>query len=151
MPKESKNINIYILNILTFFSLFKQAFLYSLYLDKWNPQLLPSYIQNYYMKYNDPEKSINLHYMVVDPENVYSDSKPELNYDKISVIYYTHKINIYVVNINIYSIQQNKNIPKEQKIVLVILFFAKNDENMCSSAAVLAICPLKNTQALREP
>ena len=77
------------------------------------------------MKYNDPEKSINLHYMVIDPENVFSDSKPELNYDKISVIYYTHKINIYVVNINIYSIQQNKNIPKEQKIVLVIIFLQK--------------------------
>jgi len=137
LPKESKNINIYILNILTFFSLFKQAFLYSLYLDKWNPQLLPSYIQNYYMKYNDPEKSINLHYMVIDPENVFSDSKPELNYDKISVIYYTHKINIYVVNINIYSIQQNKNIPKEQKIVLVIIFFAKNDENKIRKELVM--------------
>ena len=89
------------------------------------------------MKYNDPEKSINLHYMVIDPENVFSDSKPELNYDKISVIYYTHKINIYVVNINIYSIQQNKNIPKEQKIVLVIIFFAKNDESKIRKELVM--------------
>ena len=137
MPKESKNINIYILNILTFFSLFKQAFLYSLYLDKWNPQLLPSYIQNYYMKYNDPEKLINLHYMVIDPENVFSDSKPELNYDKISVIYYTHKINIYVVYINISSVSQNKMPPKEQKIVLVIIFFAKYDENKIRKELVM--------------
>ena len=75
--------------------------------------------------------------MVIDPENVFSDSKPELNYDKISVIYYTHKINIYVVNINIYSIQQNKNIPKEQKIVLVIIFFTKNDESKIRKELVM--------------
>jgi len=75
--------------------------------------------------------------MVIDPENIFSDSKPDLDYDRISIIYNTHKINIYVVFINIVSIQQNNNLPKEQKIVLVILFFAKNDENKIRKELVM--------------
>ena len=75
--------------------------------------------------------------MVIDPENIFSDSKPDLDYDRISIIYNTHKINIYVVFINIVSIQQNDNLPKEQKIVLVILFFAKNDENKIRKELVM--------------
>ena len=39
--------------------------------------------------------------MVIDPEHIYSETKPELDYDKIRVIYNTHKINIYVIFINI--------------------------------------------------
>lgn len=89
----------------------------------------PFYIQNYYLKHNDPEKAINLHYMVIDPENIFKETKPELDNDKIALIYNTHKINIYVIFINIFSIPHDKIISKEQKIVLVIIFFAKNDEN----------------------
>ena len=135
--KRTKSTNIYLLNIFTFFTLFKPTFLYSLYLDNWNPQLFPFYIQNYYIKHNDPEKSINLHYMVIDPENIFSESKPDLDYDRISIIYNTHKINIYVVFINVSTIQQNNNLPKEHKIVLVILFFAKNDENKIRKELVM--------------
>ena len=75
--------------------------------------------------------------MVIDPENIFSDSKPDLDYDRISIIYNTHKINIYVVFINISTIQQNNNLPKEHKIVLVILFFAKNDENKIRKELVM--------------
>ena len=75
--------------------------------------------------------------MVIDPENIFSDSKPDLDYDRISVIYNTHKINIYVLFINIFSIQQNNNLPKEQKMVLVLLFFAKNDESRIRKELVM--------------
>jgi hypothetical protein len=67
--------------------------------------------------------------MVIDPEHIYSETKPELDYDKIRVIYNTHKINIYVIFINISPFSQNKIPMKEQKIVLVIIFFQQYDEN----------------------
>ena len=129
MSKIPKIRNIYFLNTLTLLTLFKTTHLFSLYLDSWNSQLLPYYIQNYYLKHNDNEKNINLHYMVIDPENIYSETKPELDYDKIRVIYNTHKINIYVIFINISPFSQNKIPMKEQKIVLVIIFFQQYDEN----------------------
>ena len=129
MSKIPKIRNIYFLNTLTLLTLFKTTHLFSLYLDSWNSQLLPYYIQNYYLKHNDNEKNINLHYMVIDPEHIYSETKPELDYDKIRVIYNTHKINIYVIFINISPFSQNKIPMKEQKIVLVIIFFQQYDEN----------------------
>ena len=126
MSKKSKNI--IFLNIFTFLALFKNTFLYSLYLESWNPQFFPFYIQNYYLKHNDPDKPVNLHYMVIDPENILKESKPELDYEKIREIYNTHKINIYVVFINIFSLSQNKLYDTEQKIALVIIFFERSDE-----------------------
>lgn len=137
MQKILQRINIYFLNIFTFLSLFHPSYLYSLYLDSWNPQFFSFYIQNYYLKHNDQDKLINLHYMVIDPENIYRKTKPELNTEKIKEIYNTHKINIYVVYINIASIPHDNIIPKEQKIVLVIIFFAKNDENKIRKELVM--------------
>ena len=137
MPKNTKHTNIIFFNIFTFITLFKNSFHFSLYLDSWNPHYLPFYIQNYYLKHNDPEKSVNLHYMVIDPENILSETKPELDSDKIRSIYNTHKINIYVVFINIFSLSQNKLYDKEQKIVLVIIFFEKNDENKIRKEIVM--------------
>lgn len=137
MTKNTKHTNIIFFNIFTFITLFKNSFHFSLYLDSWNPHYLPFYIQNYYLKHNDPEKSVNLHYMVIDPENILSETKPELDSDKIRSIYNTHKINIYVVFINIFSLSQNKLYDKEQKIVLVIIFFAKNDENKIRKELVM--------------
>ena len=75
--------------------------------------------------------------MVIDPENILSETKPELDSDKIRSIYNTHKINIYVVFINIFSLSQNKLYDKEQKIVLVIIFFEKNDENKIRKEIVM--------------
>ena len=137
MTKNTKHTNIIFFNIFTFITLFKNSFHFSLYLDSWNPHYLPFYIQNYYLKHNDPEKSVNLHYMVIDPENILSETKPELDSDKIRSIYNTHKINIYVVFINIFSLSQNKLYDKEQKIVLVIIFFEKNDENKIRKEIVM--------------
>ena len=137
MPKNTKHTNIIFFNIFTFITLFKNSFHFSLYLDSWNPHYLPFYIQKYYLKHNDPEKSVNLHYMVIDPENILSETKPELDSDKIRSIYNTHKINIYVVFINIFSLSQNKLYDKEQKIVLVIIFFEKNDENKIRKEIVM--------------
>ena len=137
MTKNTKHTNIIFFNIFTFITLFKNSFHFSLYLDSWNPHYLPFYIQKYYLKHNDPEKSVNLHYMVIDPENILSETKPELDSDKIRSIYNTHKINIYVVFINIFSLSQNKLYDKEQKIVLVIIFFEKNDENKIRKEIVM--------------
>ena len=137
MSKITRHTNIIFLNIFTFITLFKNSFHFSLYLDSWNPNYLPFYIQNYYLKHNDPEKSVNLHYMVIDPENILKETKPELDSEKIRSIYNTHKINIYVVFINIFSLSQNKLYDKEQKIVLVIIFFEKNDENKIRKEIVM--------------
>ena len=137
MSKNRKKANIIFLNIITLFSLLKNTIQYSLYLNSWNPQFFPFYIQNYYLKHNEPEKVVNLHYMVIDPENVFNENKPELDYDKIRIIYNTHKINIYVIFINIFSLSQNKMYDKEQKIVLVILFFEKSDENKIRKELVM--------------
>lgn len=137
MQKKAKNINIYFLNIITFFTLFKRTSPYSLYLDSWNPQFFPFYIQNYYIKHNDPDKQVNLHYMVIDPENIISDTKSDLDEEKIRIIYNTHKINIYVIYISIFSTLPDKLITKEQKMVLVIIFYAKNDENKIRKELVM--------------
>jgi hypothetical protein len=75
--------------------------------------------------------------MVIDPENILSETKPELDSEKIRSIYNTHKINIYVVFINIFSLSQDKLYDKEQKIVLVIIFFEKNDENKIRKELVM--------------
>ena len=137
MSKNRKKADIIFLNIITLFSLFKNTIQYSLYLNSWKPHFFPLYIQNYYLKHNEPEKDVNLHYMVIDPENVFNENKTELDYDKIRIIYNTHKINIYVIFINIFSLSQNKMYDKEQKIVLVILFFEKSDENKIRKELVM--------------
>ena len=137
MSKNRKKADIIFLNIITLFSIFKNTIQYSLYLNSWKPHFFPLYIQNYYLKHNEPEKDVNLHYMVIDPENVFNENKTELDYDKIRIIYNTHKINIYVIFINIFSLSQNKMYDKEQKIVLVILFFEKSDENKIRKELVM--------------
>jgi len=122
------------------------SYLYSLYLDSWNPSSFPYYIRDYYLKHNDPDKSINIHYMVIDPEKIMSDTSQDLDKDKIFILYQNHKINIYVVSISILSQKNNINninniysstSIKEEKIILVIIFFDKNDENKIKKELVM--------------
>jgi hypothetical protein len=84
--------------------------------------------------------------MVIDPEKIMSDTSQDLDKDKIFILYQNHKINIYVVSISILSQKNNINninniysstSIKEEKIILVIIFFDKNDENKIKKELVM--------------
>ena len=74
----------------------------------WSPEQLYDYTKKYYLDNNNPKKSENLKYMIVDPENYLNNTNLSLINNTMKFLYDKYEINNYIFIISDMEIKQYK-------------------------------------------
>ena len=74
----------------------------------WEPESLYDYTKKYFLDNNNPDKSINLKHMIVDPENYLKNNNLSDIYSAMEFLYNKYKINNYIFIISNIEIKKYK-------------------------------------------
>ena len=92
-------------------------------IDSWTPELLYNYTKEAYLSSDNPNKNINLKYMILDPEHYLKKGQIEIIENKLKNLYEKINITIFISLISHIDLDQEKNNDINDKIKRFVSYF----------------------------